>query len=300
VRYLLIINPTSGGGKRQSRLAKVLKFFRKKGDDVAVHRTTKPGEASEVARDRCRQFDAVIAAGGDGTIHEVVGGLRGTGVPLGILPWGTGNVFAREMGLPGRVKALCRVIRKGKKRRLDLGLANGRPFLLMASGGLDAYALQRMRDAPKLWGMWSYFWAALAAWIRYRSPLFEVELDGVVDRGSFILVSNTKLYGAFFVFFPHADPSDGLLDVFVFRHTGRWKFLGMVVQLAWVHWTSGRTPREAGFLARHGVYRVKSLRLRQGGIPAQVDGEFLPGGLSEISVLPRAVEVLLPRRRADR
>lgn len=296
MRYLLIVNPTSGGGRQMLRLAKVVKYFSKHGDNLVVHETSRPGEAQTVARDRGGEFDAVIAAGGDGTINEVVGGLAGTETPLGILPWGTGNVFAREMGLPTRVKPLCKIIRKGRVRRLDLGLADGRPFLLMASAGLDAYALQRLATTKKTWGLWTYVWAALGAWARYSSPLIEVELDGAFDRGSFVLVSNTRLYGAFFVFFPLADPSDGYLDVLVFRHTGRWKFLGMALHMIWKHWTEGRSPRAAGFLARHGVYRVRSLRMTSARpVPVQADGEYLGRGIREIAVSPGTLRVLLPR-----
>ncbi len=296
MRYLLIINPTSGGGRQLPRLAKVLKYFKKRGDLVEVHETTASGEAGMVARDRGRDFTAVIAAGGDGTINEVVGGLAGTEVPLGILPWGTGNVFAREMGLPARVKPLCKIIRKGRVARLDLGLADGRPFLLMASAGLDAYALQRTASTKKVWGRWAYVWAALSAWASYRGPEIEVELDGAIDRGSFVLISNTRLYGAVFVFFPQADPADGYLDVLVFRDSGRWKFLGMVLHMAWKHLIDGRSERMAGFMARHGVYRVRSLRMTSSRpFPAQADGEYLGRDIREVSVSPGALRVLLPR-----
>jgi len=296
MRYLLIVNPASGGGKHLALVAKAVKFFRKKGDTVDVEQTRGSGDATRLARERGPGYDAVIGAGGDGTIHEVVGGLVGTEVPLGILPWGTGNVFAREMGLPHRVKALCRVIRKGRVLAVDVGLADDRPFLLMASFGLDAYALARMPGAAakRLWGMAAYVWAGLGALTRYRHPWVDVVFDdGTADRGSFVLVSNTRLYGAFFVFQPGADPTDGLLDVFVFRDSGRWKFLGMAIQLVW-HTLWGTPP---GFVARHGVHRVRSLRVLEGHHrPAQVDGEALPGGAEHIRVVPRALRVLLTKR----
>ena len=300
MRWMIIVNPVSGGGRHLPLLKKALKYFRKKGDEVVVHQTSGPGEGTEVARDRGRGFDAVVAAGGDGTIHEVIGGLAGTGVPLGILPWGTGNVFAKEMGLPRRVKALCKVIRKGHTVDLDLGLADGRPFLLMASVGLDAYALLQMSRgrSKKIWGMVAYALAGMAALVRYRHPPIEVVLDdGTRDRGSFLLVSNTRLYGAFFVFHPHADPTDGLLDVFLFRDSGRWKFLGLVVQMVWHRWTKATRP--LGALGRHGLYQVKSLSILSGHArPMQVDGDFLEGGAIEIGIAPRALRVILPRRPA--
>ncbi len=241
----------------------------------------------------------MIAAGGDGTIHEVIGGLAGTGVPLGILPWGTGNVFAREMGLPTRIKALCRVIRKGRSAQLDLGLADGRPFLLMASVGLDAYALARTEGgAKRRWGLAAYVLAGLGALARSRHPGIGVELDGGrTDLGTFVLVSNTRLYGAFFLFPPQADPTDGVLDVFVFRDAGRWKFLGMVAQLFWNRLI--RSSRPPGFLARHGVYRARSVRILPGHQrPAQVDGDVLPGGVVDIGIAAGALRVILPKKTA--
>ena len=279
------------------KLKKVLKFFKKKGDEVVVHRTTGPGDARTTARQRCAGFDAVIGAGGDGTIHEVVGGLAGTGTPLGILPWGTGNVFAREMGLPRRVKALCKVIRQGRRVKLDLGLADERPFLLMASVGLDAFALGRMRgyQTKRLWGMGAYVLAGLEAFARYPNPSIEVRFDGRTDRGSFVLISNTRLYGAYFVFQPLADPTDGLLDVFVFRDAGRWKFLGMAVQLVWHNLMSPRSQEPPSFLTRHGVHKVSRLEILPGRQRSvQADGEFLEGGVTSIEVSPGALTVMLP------
>lgn len=291
---MLIVNPASGGGRPKDKLAKALKFFAKKGDEVVVRFTSAPGDGAVIARaEGVAGFDAVVAAGGDGTIHEVIAALAGTEVPLGVLPWGTGNVFAKEMGLPRRVKALCRVIRRGRAARVDLGMADGRPFLLMASVGLDADTLGRVAPGDKRrWGRAAYAWAALGALAAYRQRSFTVVFDdGTTDRGSFVLVSNTRLYGAFFVFLPRSNPADGLLDVLVFRDVGRWKFLGMAAQMLW-H-TMTRRSAEPGFLARHGVHRVKGLRFEGPGAPAQVDGDPV-GGLSTVSVWPGALRVLLP------
>lgn len=300
MRYLLIANPVSGGGRRPDRLNKALRFLRKKGDEVVVKLTSGPGDAARFAREGAQgSFDAVIGAGGDGTLHEVLAGVSGTGVPLGILPWGTGNVFARELGLPRRVKALCRVIRRGQSRAFDLGEADGRPFLLMASLGFDAYALGRMPGpaAKRLWGMGAYVLAALGSLVRYPHPPIDIRLeDGTNDRGSFVLISNTKLYGAFFVFLPQADPRDGFLDVLVFRDTSRWRFLGMVWRMVWHTFVARRPGVPPSFLRRHGFHRTRTLSVTTGGPrPAQADGEYLEAGLREVRVLPGALRVLVPR-----
>lgn len=301
MRYLLIVNPASGGGRALPKLEKVLRFFARKGDQVRVLRTSGPGEAARLVQEhRDEGLDAVIAAGGDGTIHEVLGALAGTGLRLGILPWGTGNVFAREMGLPRRVKALCRVIRQGRSAALDVGRADGRPFLLMAGVGLDAFALQQLEGTPhkRLWGLWAYVGAAFAAWARYPGRPVEVRLDdGRQDRGPFVVVSNTRLYGAFFSFHPEADPTDGQLDVFVFRDPGRWAFLGMAFRLAWHNTLHRRSRRQAPFLARHGVYRCAGLTVAQGRErPVQLDGDWLVGGAQRVDCQPQALQVLLPRK----
>jgi YegS/Rv2252/BmrU family lipid kinase len=303
MRYLLIVNPTSGGGRNRHLLGRVLKYFRRKGDDVEVAKTSASGDAARAALSAIGQdWDAVVAAGGDGTIHEVVGALAGTALPLGILPWGTGNVFAKEMGLPSGVKGQCRVIRKGRTLVVDLGTLDGRPFLLMASVGFDAYVLGRMRGlgSKRIWGVAAYAWAALGALARYGHRPVDVVLDGGRrDRGSFVLVSNTSLYGAFFVIQPQADPTDGALDVFVFRDAGRWKFLGMAAQLVW-HSLTG-SHGSLGLMRRHGVYRAREVDLVPGhGLPVQVDGEFLPEGGTAVGVIPRALRVLLPKRTLKR
>lgn len=298
MRYLLIVNPVSGGGGNPRRLARALRYFRRRGDQVILHKTKAPGDGTRVVLERCRHgFDAVIAAGGDGTIHEVLEGLAGTGVPLGILPWGTGNVFAREMRIPRGTRAQCRVIRQGKARILDLGLADSHPFLLMASIGLDAFALGTLGPRLKrLWGWGAYALGALVALVRYRQRDIEVRLDnGTVDRGGFVLISNTRLYGNWFVFHPQANPSDGFLDVLVFRDVGRWPYLGLVFQMVSRSLLSPRSSRPPAFLALHGVYRVRGLSVLAGHCRSvQVDGDLLPGGAVEFAVSPGALTVLLP------
>ena len=297
MKYLLVLNPVSGGGRNHHKLNKALGYFRKKGDFVEVARTSVAGDGARVVRARRGEFDAVIAAGGDGTIHEVIEGLAGTPTPLGILPWGTGNVFAREMSLPWRTKALCKRIRRGRVRTLDVGLADGRPFLLMVSVGLDAYTLGTMVQSrfKRLWGMASYALAGLGALARYHYPDIQVTFDdGTTDRGGFVLVSNTRLYGAFFTFHPQADPSDGYLDVLVFRHNGRWKFLGMAFHMAWHGLMDKRGTRPAAFLSQHGIYRTKGLKIASGHQrQAQADGDFLPGGVVDIGIYPGALRVLV-------
>jgi diacylglycerol kinase (ATP) len=305
MRFLLIANPDSGDARKEGRIAEVLAYFEGHGDSVDLRFTEGPGHATRIARECAwSAYEAIIAAGGDGTINEVINGIAGSPARLGILPWGTGNVFAKEMRISGRIKKQCKLIRKGKAMALDCGRCGSTYFLLMASAGFDAYALrsggsQRMK---RVFGVGAYFLAALGAFSRYRYP--EIHLgfeDGRVDSGTFVLISNTRLYGSFFIFNPEADPTDGLLDVFVFRESGPGGLLKLIVRLALRDFLlSLRLPDPYRSLD-HGRYRTRRVELSsEQEIPFQLDGEVVSGVGSCFEAAPKAVRVILPRKTRKR
>lgn len=294
MRYLLIANPASGAGGRPDRAERVVEWFRQRGDEVVARRTSGPGDATRLARG-AEGFDAVIAAGGDGTVNEVLNGLAGGDLPLGILPWGTGNVFAKEMGFPRGLRRCCRVIRRGLSARLDLGRCGERRFLMMAGAGIDAYALGRMRGKnwKRLFGVAGYAVGALLAFARYRDAEIEVRFpDGARLKGSYVLVSNTRLYGGVFAFAPTAVPTDGLLDVFVFKGRSRWGLLGFLV----------RRILLPGRLFRGGaLVKTASVELRSAAaVPLQVDGDPFAPLPRTLIVEPASLSVLLPKRTLKR
>lgn len=297
MRYLLIANPASGAQGlpvRADRVDRVVEWFRQRGDEVEARRTRGPGDATRLARE-AEGFDAVIAAGGDGTVNEVLNGLAGGSSPLGILPWGTGNVFAKEMGFPRGLRRCCRVIRRGLSARLDVGRCGERRFLMMAGAGIDAYALGRMRGKnwKRLFGVAGYAVGALLAFARYRDAEIGVFFpDGRSLKGSYVLVSNTRLYGGIFAFAPTAVPTDGLLDVFVFRGKSRWGLLGFLVRRILL-------PRR---LFRGGVLvKTASVELRSAApVPLQVDGDLFAPLPRTLSVEPASLSVLLPKRTLKR
>ncbi|HTX73979.1 MAG TPA: diacylglycerol kinase family protein [Rectinemataceae bacterium] len=301
MKYLLIVNPLSGRGSNPRRIEFVLRYFRHHGHAIDVRLTAGPGHATQLARDAClADYDVIIGGGGDGTINEVLNGIEGADKVLGILPWGTGNVFASEMGFPGRLRSACRLIRKGPTALLDVGICNGRRFLLMVGAGLDAYSLKQLDGqlAKRRLGRLAYAFAAFKAFARYHFPEIGVQLpDGRSDRGSFILVSNTSRYGNFFSFTPEASPSDGRLDVFVFRKSGRWNTMLLGLRYLFLFMLGGTRPALPMGVARHRVYRTEGLSISSSKpVLIQSDGElqgFLP---ATIRVQPRAVRMILPRR----
>ena len=115
MRFLLIANPVSGDARMEAKIEAALAYFAKHADSVDLRFTEYPGHATSIAREGAfHGYDAIIGAGGDGTINEVLNGIVGTGARLGVLPWGTGNVFAKEMRISSRIKKQCKLIRKGK------------------------------------------------------------------------------------------------------------------------------------------------------------------------------------------
>jgi len=144
MRYLLIVNPKSGKGDGLKRVRKIRAYFYRHGTRLRTMFTQYPGQATELASRFGSHYDVVIGAGGDGTINEVINGIVGTGAKLGIMPWGTGNVFAKEMGIYAHPILSSRVIRQNNSISLDLGRMNGRYFLMMAGAGLDAYSLKQL------------------------------------------------------------------------------------------------------------------------------------------------------------
>lgn len=218
-RYPLIFNPAARGQK----VGRVLRFMMKHANRFALYATNHPGEARQLAADfAARGEPVVIAAGGDGTLNEVVRGLAGTSTVLGVLPAGTMNVFAREMGIPfdSPARALA-VIDAGHVREIDLFEANGVPFVQMAGVGFDARVIEETTwEAKKRLGPLAYLLAAVRV-LGEKPPAMEVEFaDGRREQGVAVLAGNGSLYGGQFRVFRNADNHDSKLDVLIYKEAG--------------------------------------------------------------------------------
>lgn len=213
---MVILNPVA-------RSEKAAGFFREieaLAEGRAVfRRTSQAGDALRFAREAAEEgFDTVIAAGGDGTVNAVVNGIAGRPVTLGILPLGTMNVFATELGIPRNPKEAWAVIQAGRTRLVDLPRASGHAFVQMAGVGFDAQALQATSwDAKRNLGPLSYVISAAQVAAR-KPPLMRVETPEGNYEGSFVLIGNGRYYGGPVPVFPNARLDDGKLDVIVFKH----------------------------------------------------------------------------------
>ena len=286
-RLLIIYNPASGW-RRRRRFEAVLARLRQRGCRAQVRETTGRGDAERwaAAADPGR-FDALVVAGGDGTVNEAISGLEGSRLPLAVLPLGTANVLAAELGLGADPDAIARTIAEGEARPVTLGLANGRRFVLMAGAGFDAQVVATVDLRIKRWlGKLAYGLAILRQLGTYRFPSYRVTLDGVPHEAASVLVANAHFYGGHFIAAPAADLQSPDFQVGLFGRSGRAAAIGYALALA------------LGFLPRLRSYRI--LRARRveiegpAGEPVQADGDVIARLPARIEALPAALQLIFP------
>jgi diacylglycerol kinase (ATP) len=301
VRCKLIVNPTSGPWDVRREIPAVLNHLEKHGWQTTLHNTERPGEATELARQAADQgLDAVFVAGGDGTINEIINGIAESQVCLGVLPGGTSNVWAKELGLPTRsprhllpLVDAVRTLIPGTTRRIDLGKANGRYFLQWTGLGLDAevtYAMEPRTRRQRRLGALAYVVAGFAAAANMVGTRTRLTIDGkrIYRRAILVVISNSQLYGGGLVrIATDARLDDGLLDVDVFAGTGFVSVMRTVLGVI-----TGLHVRDP----RHTCYQGRTVHIETNKpVAVHVDGEPFAFTPLDCEVVPRALSVLIPQ-----
>lgn len=290
-RALIIFNRNAGGGRKVARLEETVARLTGAGVEVEIHRTSFAGDAEQTAH--AARFldsgtDVVICAGGDGTINEVVNGLAGGDTPLALLPIGTANVLAAEIGLAVDTDTVVDTIFTGVPTPVHLGMANGRYFTLMTGVGLDAEVVASVdKKLKRKTGKLAYALATLKRWTAYRDHHFRVTVDGVEHRAAGAIVANGHYYGGRFVCAENARITEPGLHVCLFQKPGRWQAIYYMMALF------------GGFLDRLNTYRVipgREIHIdddRDG--PVQGDGDIITRLPLTIGIGPETVRILMPR-----
>ncbi len=231
-RASLIVNPHAGGGRAAAVLPGVEERLRALGVAFHTERTRDVQHARDLARDAAAQGEVAVTLSGDGLIGAVADELRAAdGGVLGVLPGGRGNDFARVAGIPRDPLEACAVIAHGVERPLDLGEADGRGFIGIASLGFDSDANRIANEAPARLGQLVYVYGALRALVTWRMAEFSVEVDGVRStyRGWGVGAANSKAYGGGMYLAPDARLDDGALDVILVSETSKLHFLSSLL-----------------------------------------------------------------------
>ena len=290
MRVRVIANPVAGRGEGTAIADAVVAVLRQHGWQAEAAVTEGPGHARAIVREaRAAELDAVVAVGGDGLVNEIINGPLDPEVALGVIPAGTGNVLARELGLPLRWRAAADSLLRSVAVRFDVGVANGRRFLLMLGVGWDAHLLEEVGRAPRPWlGIWQYVPAILRTAWQPHVYQFSVTADGEQhdSPGWMLIAGNTNLYTWLFRPTPEASPADGVLDFALLRGKGR-----LALTRALLRSVARKTVCE-----REAVYfRAASAIVRTEPVASfQVDGDLAGEATVEISVEPRALRLLAP------
>ena len=279
---LVILNPAARSERAKAAWRRIESL-----PDCTMRVTDSPGDARALAVRAVEEgFQVVVAAGGDGTVNEVVNGIAGSDVALGILPVGTMNVFAAELGLPGDLDEAWAIIRAGRTRRVDLLRANSQYFIQLAGVGLDAQVVQATSwNFKKNFGPLSYLISAAQIASRKPPRLF-VEADDQVREGSFVLIGNGRYYGGPLAFFKDARIDDGKLDVLIFKNLAYLDIARYVTNVFLGKHTA--LPDVEYFQTKKAVVRSDD------DVPVEVDGEVVGALPVTFRISSRKLKVVVP------
>jgi diacylglycerol kinase (ATP) len=291
-RALILYNPAAGQASNVIQsLEMAANIWRSNGWEVELRPTKAPGDATIQAHAATTiGYHVVAAAGGDGTVNEVINGLVGTKTALAVLPMGTVNIWARELGLPMDVKKAASAFLQAKLAQIDLGKAGKRHFLLMAGIGFDGAVTEVIRPKEKkLLGALAYVKQAVQLGLRFRGVSTHIRIDGKRVRGKVLMVviGNSQLYGGVFKLTANAIVNDGLLDICVIK--GRSMFEAPFRLLSIFTKRYNRDPRVEYFQGKK--IQIKGKKL----LAVQIDGDYLGKTPMNFEVVPGGLSVLVPK-----
>jgi diacylglycerol kinase (ATP) len=288
----IVFNPTAGG-RRRMRLERTLELLRESGCQISLQATAARGDAEAIARTFCDTPptpDLLVVAGGDGTINEAVNGLLSNGSaswPLALVPLGTANVLAAEIGLTTEPAAVARTIAQGVATRAYVGTANGRCFTAMAGVGFDAHVVANvdLRLKRRL-GKGAYVLESVRQLFRFRFPRYRVNVDGQSFEAASIIVAKGHFYAGRYVCAPEARLDKSEFHVCLFERGGRWNAVRYAVALAF-----GRLPKLTDFR----IVRGRAVTIEGPvGDPVQGDGDIIAQLPVRIEIAPQPLHIIVP------
>lgn len=291
-KILFIINPISGGKDKEGIKNLIFNELRASDFDVHLRITEYAGHAMALAAWAvAEEFDVVVAVGGDGTLNEVAGQLVGTNIPVGIIPYGSGNGLARHLKIPLNASKALRTIKEGIRISMDTGALNGRPFFNMAGVGLDA-KIAHIFATNKKRGFKNYIKLALKELVGLEPTRYQIIVDGQFYHEDiyFVSIANSPQFGNDMNIAKDATVRDGLFDVCIFNAFPLWM----------VPWY--------GVAMKLKILKSKHLKIVQGKkieivgdatFYAHTDGEaFLVEERAGIEMFPLSLHIIVPKSKS--
>ena len=282
MRLKIIVNPSAGRFKNSLHLRKLQKYLRNRGVTNHVVFTREPGGAVEAARNVAHEgYDAVAICGGDGTLRETIAGVIGKGIPIGIIPLGTGNVIAADLGIPKDPFKACDLIIKGHTRKIDVGKNGDSYFMIAAGAGYDCEVVAQvdLQIKSKV-GRLAYIASGIKLLSKYKPIRFKIASDifnGTI-KAIAVVVVNSPRYGGYFSLKKEAKIDDGLLDVIVLKGRGWFDILRIFTR---VLIKSKLTPYDIF------TFRTKKVRLE-----TEREGVYFHNDSDIAGELPQTFEII--------
>ncbi len=289
-RFLIVLNPAAGHARRH-HITLIAEALKKAGSAVVdIHETRGPGDAMTALPAVAGNYDVVVAAGGDGTVNEVLNGLRDhPAVTLGLIPCGTTNVLATELGLPDAPEKVAAVLAGGHTRAIHPGSVNGRRFGMMVGVGYDAWVVQGVDAALKQKiGKLAYVLSMLRELRQFGQRRYRLELDGEVHEAGSAVLTLGRHYAGSYILARDACIDSAEMDVVLVQTSSALSFLLMLFALPLG--LAARLP----FMK---TVKAKTARISViGGAreALQADGDMAGSLPAELAVSAHAIRVLVP------
>ena len=288
--FLLLVNPSAGGGRAAKLLPQLEGALRARSLDHRLVLTTSLEHGCEEARKVAAAGEIPVVMSGDGLIGQVGGVLAGGDVPMGVIPGGRGNDLARVLGIPAEIPGAVDLLAAGPTRAIDVGEVNDRRFLGVASCGFDSEANRIANQARFVKGNLVYLYAALRALAAWKPARFELALDG--DPRSFsgysVAAANSKAFGGGMFIAPDAELDDGKLDIVWISDHAKLRYLANLPTV----FKGRHVENEEVTVLRAAEVSISAVR----PFAVYADGDHLADLPATIRVLPRALNVIAPLR----
>ncbi|MBU0640795.1 MAG: diacylglycerol kinase family lipid kinase [Planctomycetes bacterium] len=287
----IIVNPVAGSGKRGQVIEQFRARLLAEGHRCTMALTSGPADLTNLVRQKAVDETCIVIAGGDGTIRGALAGLMGRSNPVLILPLGTENILAKQLGIAPTFASLWRAFSSGQVTAFDLGTVNGQPFLTIVGAGFDAEVVARLSQRRR--GHithFDYFWPVWRTLCKYRFPPIRVLADGeeVCNEPALVFAGNIPRYAAGLRILRDARWNDGLLDLCIFRCRHQARLMEHAFW-TWLNWHI-----EHPLVSYH---QVKHVRIEsETALPLQSDGDPAGELPAEVEVVPAALNLLVPPR----